>query len=616
MDYEKLAMEILSHIGGKSNVLSLTHCATRLRFNLVKKSNVNEEALKNVKGVIDIINKGGQFQIIIGSDVSNVYKELMDKGGLNEIKGSERGEKQGIVAKVLDTISGIFTPALAALTAAGMLKALLVLLTVFNLMSVENQTYYILNFISDSAFYFLPMFLAYTAALKFKANPYMAMMLAAVTLHPDFSALVAAGEPVRFLGMSVPLVNYSSSVIPIILVVWFMSYVERFADKVSPKVIKFFSKPLITILIVAPIALIVIGPLGTSVGDYIAMGVNAINEQAGWAVSLLIGAFSPLLVMTGMHYSLVPASMTQFTMTGVETILLPGMLAANVAQGAAAIAVGVKSKNSTLKQLAFSSGTTAVLGITEPAMYGVNLKLKKPFIAVMIGGGAAGLYGGIVGLRAYGFASPGLAAIPIFVGPTASNFIHALIVCAIAFGVTFLITLALGFEDEPSNKDEQSDKIEVKNEFLKGSEISSPMNGEVVPLSQVNDAVFAQGSIGEGIAIIPADGKVVSPVNGIIQLIFDTKHAIGLQSDEGIEILIHIGIDTVRLGGKYFTAHVKNGDRVKEGDLLVTFDLEAIKKEGFDIITPVLVTNSEDYINIEPQYGKQVNTGQNIMIIS
>lgn len=627
MNYEKLASEILTHIGGKDNVLNVTHCATRLRFNLAKSSATNEAALKKVKGVMGVVNKGGQFQIIIGSDVGKVYKEIIHKGTLDTNTSAGTGEKQKIVTRVLDTISGIVTPILAALTAAGMIKAVLVVLTLFNIVSNESQTYYILDFVSDAVFYFLPMLLAYTSAIKFNTNPYMAMMMAGVLLHPNFIALVNAGEPVKFLGLPVGLASYSSSVIPIILIVWFMSYIEKFADKVSPKAIKFFTKPLITALIVAPVALIAIGPLGTIIGDYIAIGINIINERAGWAVTFLMGAFSPLLVMTGMHYSIIPATMTQLATSGFDTIMLPGMLAANIAQGAATIAVALKTKNSTLKQLAFSSGTTAVLGITEPAMYGVNLRLKKPFIAVMIGGGVAGLYGGIVGLKAYTLASPGLAGIPIFIGPTPSNFINALIVCAISFGITFVATWIIGFEDEVEVEEKnieenintkehiQAETETNKNLLVEAIEIASPINGETISLSKVNDAVFASESIGKGIAIIPTDGKVFAPVSGTIKAIFETKHAIGILSDEGVEILIHIGIDTVKLGGKYFTAHIKDGDLIKKGDLLVSFDIEEIKQEGFDTITPVIITNTHNYTEIIAKNKDNIKQGETIITI-
>lgn len=618
MDYSKLASSILKNVGGDANVANVTHCATRLRFNLKDTSKANIEAVKKIKGVMGVVDKGGQFQVIIGSDVSNVYAEVLKLGNFQKGASIDAGEKKGGVAAVLDVVSGIFTPILPAITGAGMLKAVLSLLTTLGVMSTKSQTYEILNFISDAAFFFLPMLLAYTSAIKFKCNPFMAMTIAGVLLHPSFSALAAAGKPIHFLGLPVTPASYSSSVIPIILSVWLMSYVEKLADRISPKPIKFFSKPLITLLIVAPVALIAIGPLGTIIGVFLGKGINFINGKAGWLVGLLMGAFSPLLVMTGMHYGLFPVVMPEFASLGYDSMMVPGMLAANVAQGAAALCVAVKTKNKELKQLAGSSGLTAVLGITEPAMYGVNLKLKRPFTGVMIGGGVAGLYAGIVGLKCYGMASPGLASIPIFIGPKPSNFINALITCAIAFVVTFAATWFLGFEDPVEEEDieeENSEVIVKKQPLTKKINIASPVTGEVVSLSKVSDETFAKEIMGKGIAIIPTKGRVVSPISGKVGSVFNTKHAIGLISEEGTEVLIHIGIDTVKLGGKYFTAHVKAGDTVKVGDLLVEFDKDAIQAEGYELITPVVITNSDNYLDIVPKEIQKVKEGENILTI-
>lgn len=614
MNYPKLASDIIKNVGGDANVANVTHCATRLRFNLKDVSKANEETLKKTKGVMGVVNKGGQFQIIIGSDVASVYYEILKLGDFEKGSSNDTGEKKNVVSVVLDTIAGIFTPILPAITGAGMIKAVLVLLTASGLLGTESQSYYILNFISDAAFFFLPMFLAYTSAVKFKCNPFMAMSLAGVLLHPNLTALVGAGNPVHFLGLPVTLATYSSSVIPIILTVWLMSYVEKFADKISPKPIKFFSKPLITLLVVAPIALIALGPIGTVVGNVVAQGVNILSAKAGWLVVLLMGAFSPLLVMTGMHYSFFPIVFTQMATSGYDTILGPGMLAANIAQGAAALCVALKSKNSDLKQLAGSSGITAVLGITEPALYGVNLKLKKPFIGVMIGGAVGGLYGGIVGLKGYAMAVPGLAALPIFIGPEGSNFINAIIVCVIAFVVTFVATWFLGFEDlvDEEDNDEEFPKQEALTNKIN---IASPLTGGVVPLAQVSDETFAKEIMGKGIAIRPTEGRVVSPVNGTVATLFKTKHAIGIVSEDGAEILIHIGIDTVKLDGKHFTAHVNDGDTIKVGDTLVEFDTDAIKAEGYDLITPVIITNTPNYLDILPKEIKTVNEGESLLII-
>ena len=556
MNYENLAKQILKNVGGQENVSNLTHCATRLRFNLKDLSKANTEAIKKTKGVMGVVDKGAQYQIIIGSDVASVYKELLKIGNFQSSSSKNDGEKKGL-DKIFDIIAGTFTPILPPLTAAGMLKAVLVLLTTFGLMSKESQTYYILSFMADAIFFLFPVALGYTAAVKFKCNPFMGMLMGGIMIHPNWTALVNAKEAVTLFGLPVKLVSYTSSVIPIILVVWVMSYVENFADKISPKPIKFFSKPLITILVMGPLALIALGP---------------------------------------------------------------GMLVSNIAQGGAVLCVSLKTKNRDLKQLAGSAGLTALLGITEPAMYGVTMKLKKPLIAVCSGGALAGLYIGLMGVVRYSSGAPGLASIAIFIGENPMNIVHALIGCAIAFISAFVLTWIIGFKDPVNEDEEVEDEIleEVavdKAPLMNKITISSPLNGEIVPLTEVKDETFASEMMGKGIAINPKEGKVVSPINGTVQMIFKTKHAIGLKSEDGAEILIHIGMDTVQLDGKHFTAHVKDGDKVKVGDTLVEFDMNAIKNEGYELITPVIITNTMEYLEIVPKDIKSVNTGETLITI-
>ena len=614
MNYKELASQILQKVGGVNNVSHVTHCATRLRFNLKDSSKASLNEVKKIKGVISAVNNGGQFQVVIGQDVANVYRELVELGNFGTgTSHSSSEEKTPLVANIMDTIAGIFTPVLPALAGAGMLKAILVLATTFNWLSADSSTYYYLDFISDAVFYFLPFLLAFTSAQKFKCNPYLAAVVAGIFLHPN---LATAGDNSTFFGLTVPHVSYSSSVIPIILTVWAMSYIERFADKISPKFIKFFTKPLITLLIIAPIALIVVGPLGTYVGDVVASFIGMLDSKASWLVPLLLGAFSPLLVMMGMHYSLFPVAMSNLGALGYDTVLAPGMLAANIAQGGAALAVAVKTKNSELKQLASSSGVTAVLGITEPAMYGVNLKLKRPFIAVMIGGAAGGLYAGLVGVKGYGFASPGLAALPVFMGPNGvSDLINAGLTCAIAFVISFVVAYVLGFEEETDGEEVIEEQTVTTEKLENRVKIYSPLQGEVIALNKVNDQVFSQEIMGKGVAIIPTENKVVSPVNGKISVMFPTGHAIGIISEEGVELLIHIGLDTVNLNGQHFNPRVQVGAEVKVGDILVEFDHEAIKEAGFDIVTPVIITNSKDYFDVVGVEDQYTNPGEEIMAI-
>ena len=609
MNFERIAKEVLENVGGANNVAHVTHCVTRLRFNLKDDSKADIDKIKKIKGVMGQVNKGGQFQVIIGNDVSDVYKELLKLGNFKSSNNQEeeKGAKKGIITSVFDTIAGIFTPIIPAIAGCGMLKAFLGLFVALGLISTETQTYYIFSFISDAAFFFMPLLLAYTAGIKFKTSPFLAMVIGGVLLHPSFSALVSAGEPVSFLGLPVRLVNYSSSVIPIILIVWLMSYVEKLANKFIPKVLRLVFVPLIVITVTAPIGLIVIGPLGTVIGDVLASGIMFIDSKATWTLPLIMGGLTPLIVMTGMHYSLYPALFTQLATLGYQT-LMPGMLISNVCQGAAALCVSIKSKNSELKQLASSTGITALLGITEPAMYGVNLKLKKPLYAVLCGGALGGLYAGLTAVKGYTPSGSGLPGIAAYIGPEMSNVVNILIACGIGFVATFIITWFIGFEDEV-NEDEAVEEISDVKALKNKISIKSPVKGEAVPLSQVDDPTFAEEIMGKGIAIIPTEDEIFSPINGTVSLVFNTKHAIGLKTEDGAEVLIHIGLDTVKLNGEHFTTFVKSGDKVKVGDKLVEFDREAIKNKGYDIITPIIITNSSDYLDIIPKDVTSVNQG-------
>ncbi|MGL5204121.1 beta-glucoside-specific PTS transporter subunit IIABC [Cetobacterium sp.] len=619
--YQELGRLILENVGGKENISNVTHCATRLRFNLKECKKVDVDKIKVAKGVIGIADSNGQFQVIIGSEVSKVYKEIIKIIGTIENQGDSTDKKRGLVG-FFEIISGIFTPILPPLTAAGMLKAVLVLATTFGWLSRESQTYYIFNFVADTAFFLFPVILGYTSAIKFKCNPYMGMLIGGILVHPSYLALINAKEAVHFLGMPLKLVNYASSVVPIILIVYVMSFVEEFADKVSPKFIKFFSKPLITVLIMAPLSFLVLGPLGSIAGEGLALGVQAINGFAPWLIPVLVGATSPLLVMIGMHYGLIPIGFNELAVNGFDTVVGPGMLVSNVAHGGAILAVSLKTKNRDLKQLAGSAGFTACLGITEPAMYGVTLKLKKPLIAVMLGGGLAGLYCGIMGVVRFSSGAPGLASLPIFIGEARPmNIIHAVIACVIAFSVAFISMFVIGFEDIPN---ENSENIEIDKEEKPKRElvtdgviqVKSISRGEIIELSSVKDDAFASESLGKGYAIVPEVGDIYSPINGVVSSIFATKHAIGLEGDDGTEILIHVGIDTVRLNGEHFESCVKEGDTVKAGDILVKFDRDTVMKKGFDISTPVIVTNSSDYTEVVVSKFGKVNVGENVLALA
>lgn len=619
MDYNQLAKTILDLVGGKQNVNGLTHCATRLRFNLADESKAQTDDLKKTKGVMGVVVSGGQYQVIIGSDVASVYKPIIGMCDLKDTKASVPEEKKNIGSKIIDTLTGIFTPILPAITAAGMLKAVLSILVIFNIIHSTSQAYQIITFMADAAFYFLPILLANSAAKKFGCNQYLAMMLGGILLHPTFVSMVTAsnetGEAIKLFSIPIYNASYSSSVIPIILAVLFMSYVEPIADKISPKAIKFFSKPLITILVTGIVTLVVIGPIGYIISNYIASFLRSM-ENYGWIVSTILGGLFPLLVMTGTHYAIVPIGINNRMTMGYDAMVYPNNLASNIAQGGATLAVAFKSKVTDIKQLASSAGITAVCGITEPALYGINIRFRTPLYSAIIGGAVGGFFVGINNVKNYSGGSPGLLTLPSYIGGDSFRDLYfAAIGAAIAFVVSFIISFIL-YRD-PVEETEAAPAPAQKNKTVttssNSSEIYSPLNGKCVPLSEVNDPTFSEEILGKGVAIIPSEGKVVSPVNGTVEMIFDTLHAVALTSDDGAEILIHVGLDTVKLNGKHYKAIAKNGDTVKVGDILIEFDKDAIKSEGFDIITPVIVSNSGDYGDILTITGENVKTGDSII---
>ncbi len=615
MNYQKLGVDILALSGGKQNVSKLTHCATRLRFEFNDSDAVQADAIAKLPGVISVVDRGGQFQVVIGNDVQITYRAILNEigemNGQRTASGKEPQKKGGIFSQIISVISTTFTPVIPAITGAGMIKALLAILKLTGLISADSTTYRLLDTISDAAFFFLPVLLAYGASIKFACNPILAMTIAGALLHPNLAQLLASGGPISFIGIPVRLADYAGSVLPIILTVWIMSYIEQFAEKISPSMIKFFTKPMIVLLFTAPLALVVIGPFGIFLNDLVASGAAIIDGKASWLIPMLMGGLQPFLVITGTAWAMTPIATSQLTRNGFEMINGPGMLASNIAQGAATLCVAFKTKNKNLKQLASSAGFTALLGITEPSLYGVTLKLKKPLIAAMIGGGCAGIYAGLAGLVRYAFVSPGLAALPAFIGENPMNIVHALITCAIAIVVTFALTWIMGFDDpvdetetttttnSPSTSEtETAKKPQAAESHSEQQAIMSPLSGKLVALSDINDDVFSQGLLGQGVAIIPDKGEVVAPVSGEIITFLESKHAVGIRTDNGLELLIHVGLDTVNLNGKHFTGHIKPGDRVSAGDRLISFDLHEITRLGYDPITPVVIINSDDYASV------------------
>lgn len=612
---KKSVEEIINHIGGINNVSSVYHCATRLRFQVKDNSKINTEKLENINGVLAYRQLGQESQLVIGGKVGEYYSEVVnnyDIEDMGEVDDSEaekadNSDNKNIFMKIIDEIVGVMSPIIIALIGFGLLRALLVLLVLFGL-SEESMNYQIINTIGDSVFYFLPVLIAASAARQFKTNQFLALGIVGALLHPNMIEMMAGGEALNLFGLPIRSVSYSGTVVPIILIVWFMSYVDRFAERVVPEVLKTMLKPVMIVVITAPVALMILGPIGAVLGDGLFNITNYLNVNIPWLVPMFMGLFSPLLVMVGMHTVFSPLVQISFSNVGYENIRGPGALASNIAQAGTAFGVFVKSKDKKMKQIALSASITALSGITEPALYGVNLKLKKPLIYAMISGGIAGFYAGITGLVRYSYGSPGLLTLPVFFGENPMNIIHALITVAIAFLVSFALTFFLGWDTEEAENNEQEQKTFSPDEpitNLDSSELYAFTKGEIIPMNKVNDEVFATEVMGKGIAIRPEEGEIVSPVNGKVNFTMNTGHAIGLTDQNGQEYLIHIGIDTVQLDGIGFNMEVKKDDEVEIGDKLVEVDLDYIEKQGYDPTTILVILEN-------PDVDFEINVNENI----
>lgn len=604
MDYKKTAEEILQQLGGAKNVQSATHCVTRLRLKIKDESLIDDEAMKEIPGVMGVMRKAGQYQIIMGNDVNNYYRAFVKLGNFDQVSEEKEPQKKNILAFIVDVISSSMAPVVPAMLAGGMIKVLLIVLPLIHLLSTESQTYAVLTFFGDAPFYFIPIMLAYTAAQKFGVTPMLAVSVAGIMLHPDFTALVADGSPLAFFGLPVTLASYASSVIPILIMVWLMQYIENFFNKIIPAVMKTFMQPLLVLLVSGLIALVVVGPLGIFAGEGLSTIVVWTQTKAGWLALGLLSAFMPLIVMTGMHWAFAPLFLIASPATP-DVLMLPAMLAANLAQGAAALAVSFKAKNPNTKQIGLAAGISAlVAGVTEPALYGITLKYKTPLYAAMIAGGISGIYVGIAGLESYAFAVPSLVALPQFIGSTGnSNIINAIIVAFASIILTFIFTWILWKEEPVKTKINTVGETDTQDTTLpSGSsnpkKVSAPLQGKIVPLNQVNDAVFSTKMMGEGIAILPENDLIIAPFDGTVTAIFPTKHAIGLTSDSGIEVLIHVGIDTVELNGLHFETFVTADQKIKQGEPLLKADFAAIKAAGYDTVTPIIITNTDQYIEV------------------
>ena len=621
MDNHKVALQILNGVGGKENVSGLTHCFTRLRFVLKDEAKANKKEVSSIEGVIQVVEASGQFQVVLGNKVEAIYDEIMPMLGANaDAQNDEQEEKVGIGTKILNMVTAIFTPTIPAIAASGMLKGILAIAAIIglNMYHVDIKTfntYIILNAASDALFYFMPVILAKSAAKVFKTNEYIAMTLGATLCYPTLVELMTGKNAVTLFGIGITKANYVSSVVPIIIAVFVLAYVEKFVKKIMPDVLKIIMVPTLSLLIMVPATLMIFGPIGIYIGNAVNWAYHYIMNLSPILLGAFVGGIWCVLVIFGAHRAIIPIGINDVAKTGRQN-LLAFAGAANFSQAGAALGVFFKTKNKNLKTVAASATVTALFGITEPAIYGANLRLKKPMVYAVISGALGGALMGWGGSYGNAFANQGVLTIPVYASAGTKAFICYILGCLIAFGGACILTVILGFNDLPSDdlvekNSSKTDQIEDTQEENPAKTIdedlvaddcdlsvNSPVEGKTIPLTQVSDEVFASGVLGKGIAVQPASGKILAPADATVSMIYPTLHAIGLILDSGIEMMIHIGIDTVKLNGKYFEKHVQDGDHVKKGQLLVSFDMQKIEQAGYDLTTTVVVTNSKNYAAI------------------
>lgn len=587
MNVKETATAIVELIGGKENIAHLEHCSTRLRFTLKDNSLVQKDALEKVDGVIGV-RQNVQCQVIIGNDVVEVYGEVMNVLGheLTADGGSEGKQKQSWGAVLLDFIISIFQPLIPAVAGGGVLKSLLLLASVTGLMDNTSQTYQILNLIGGAPLYFLPILVAITTANKLKVNQLVAVSAVGALILPELTTLLTDGA--AFMGFGLQNIAYASQVFPAILTVLFYAQIEKLFTRISPKPIRIFFVPMMSLVITVPVALLILGPLGFEVGTIFSAAIIWLYAHLGWVATGILAAVLPLMVVTGMHKAMIPYAVSSMSEMGAELLYLPASLAHNIAEAGACFAVSVRTKDQKLRSAAVSAGISALFGITEPALYGVTILHKRVLYGVMASSLVGGAVAGLFAIKAFALVGPGLASITMFVDEAnPMNLVWALVTLGVSFAVSFVLVLFLFKDKVVENKTTVADtKAEV---------LSKPVDGQVVALSEVNDEVFSSGMIGEGFGIIPTSGELIAPEDGEITMLFETNHAIGLKTRNGAELLFHIGLDTVQLEGKHFTPYVKAGDQVKQGQPLIQFDLDAIKAAGFDPIVICVVTNQENF---------------------
>lgn len=617
--YDQLAKDIIKNIGGKENISSLTHCVTRLRFQLKDESKAKDEVIKAMEGVVTVLKSAGQYQVVIGNHVSKVYEAIGQVTGLSlEGENQENHQKSRGLDKAIDVISGIFQPILGVLTAAGMIKGFLALFSALGWVQGDSGTYMLLNAIGDALFLYLPVILGYTAAKKFALKPFVGLIIGIAICYPAIqqSTLAANLQPlytlfegtnfaspvfIEFLGIPIISMDYTSTVIPVILICYVASKFEKLFDKIIPEMLKFFFVPMLTMLFALVIGFIAVGPVATYASTIVTDSIIAVRSFSPLLAGAIVGFTWQILVIFGIHWGFIPVYINNISTLGYDNVMMP-FFGATFASTAVVIAIMLKTKDKKLKSLCIPSAISGIFGVTEPAIYGILLPLKKPFIISCIASGIAGAYFGYADLKEYIMGGLGIFEFPAMIDPVTKNMdsvVVGAIGVVIAMVLAFVLTLIF-FKDQVK-EELASEAIEQSTEKVDGKELltlKAPIEGEVVPLSQVSDAAFAEGIIGKGLAIKPAQGRVISPVNGVVTTLFPTYHAIGITSESGVDILIHVGMNTVNLQGKYFEPKIKQGDPVEIGQELLLFDMEAIEKAGYSTITPVIITNYSDFFDI------------------
>ena len=614
--YTQLAMDIIQNVGGKENIRSLTHCITRLRFQLVDEGRANDGVLKKMDGVVTVVKSGGQYQVVIGNHVPEVYADVCAIAGIGETAPSAEApaQKKNLFDAFIDTVSGIFQPILGIMAACGMVKGLNALFVALGLYPDTCGAYLIFNAVGDGLFHFLPLFLGYTAAKKFGLKPMIGLVIGAIMCYPGVqgSALSAGGELLytlfrgsmfesgiytTFFGIPMIAMDYTGTVIPVIFVVYFAAKCERFFSRLVPDLVKFFFVPMLTLLVVIPAGFLVIGPLATFGSTIIAEFVMTVRNFSPMIAGAIVGLTWQILVIFGLHWGFIPVYINNIMTNGYDNVMMP-FFACTFATSAVVLAIWLKTKDRKLKDMAMPNFISGIFGVTEPAIYGILLPLKKPFIISCIAGGIGGGFYGAFNFRKFSMGGMGIFEFPAMIEPGGGmgNLIVAAVGVVLTMIIAFAITMVFWKEEAPAPGPVPADP--APRQLLQKESIPAPLEGRVLPLSEVADAAFSQGVLGKGMAVEPSNGVVTSPVNGVVETIFPTKHAVGLTSDSGIEVLIHIGMDTVQLEGKYFTAFVESGDRVTAGQKLITFDMEKIKDAGYSLVTPVVISNTDDFLDV------------------